>query len=59
MWVAIGLLIRNAWVWAARGAGRVWTLAAVRVVMLLNISMAFNHSATAKKKHPTPPKRRT
>jgi putative transposase len=41
LWVAIGLVIRNAWVWAGGLAGPGGTLAAVRLILLLDILMAF------------------
>lgn len=44
LWVAIGLLVRNAWVWARRVVGPRWTLAAVRLVVLLDILMAFTRA---------------
>ena len=37
LWVALGLLVRNAWVWAARAGARGWSLAAVRLILLLDI----------------------
>lgn len=37
LWVAVGLLIRNAWVWATAGEARRATLATVRWLLLLDI----------------------
>ncbi len=37
LWVAIGLVLRNAWVWACRVESRGWALAAARLVLLLDI----------------------
>jgi len=42
LWVAIGLVVRNAWVWACRVEPRGWSLAAARLVILLDILVAFN-----------------
>jgi putative transposase len=53
LWVAIGLLVRNAWVWACRAerAGR--TLAAVRLVLLLDILVTFTRRDAETR--PSPP----
>jgi hypothetical protein len=59
LWVAIGLVIRNAWVWASRSAGPRWTLAAVRLVLLLDILMTCNRPATETESHPPSPPRQT
>lgn len=37
LWVAVGLLVRNAWVWAGRAETRGWSLAAARLVLRLDI----------------------
>jgi len=47
LWVAIGLVVRNAWVWVRRLAGPRWTLAAVRLVLLLDILMTFTRPTPA------------
>jgi putative transposase len=57
LWVAIGLVVRNAWVWARRRAGPRWTLAAARLVLLLDILMAFTRS-TPTDPEPSPPRGR-
>ena len=59
LWVAPGLVARNAWVWVARLAGRGWTLAAVRLVLLLDILMAFTRSAAPASDSPRAGTRRT
>ena len=59
LWVAIGLVIRNAWVWAGRLAGPRWTLAAVRLILLLDILVAFTRSDPSGGSHPPLPDRRT
>jgi putative transposase len=41
LWVALGLVVRNAWVWANRVEGAVRPLAAVRLVLLLDILVTF------------------
>jgi hypothetical protein len=46
LWVALGLVIRNAWVWAGRLVGPRWTLAAVRLILLLDILVAFTRSTS-------------
>ena len=43
LWVAIGLVLRNAWVWANRAEPHPWPLAAVRLVLMLDILMLFTH----------------
>lgn len=58
LWVAIGLVIRNAWVWAGEVAGGRWTLAAVRLVLLLDVVMAFSRPASGQP-HPPSSDRRT
>jgi putative transposase len=59
LWVGIGLVIRNAWVWAGRESGRGWTLAAVRLVLVLDILMAFTRTNPAGAGHPPSPSART
>jgi putative transposase len=54
LWVAIGLVVRNAWVWVRRLAGRRWTLAAVRLVLLLDILMVFTHPVPGGTSHHPP-----
>lgn len=56
--VAIGLVIRNAWVWAGHRAGPRWTRAAVRLVLLLDILMTFARAAD-ELGHPPAPTCRT
>lgn len=58
LWVAVGLVIRNAWVWASGLVGHRWTLAAVRLILLLDILMAFTRH-TPEQGHPPSPDRRT
>jgi hypothetical protein len=45
LWVGIGLVARNAWVWACRVEPRGWSLAAARLVLLLDILVAFTATA--------------
>jgi len=59
LWVAIGLVIRNAWVWANRLAGPGWTLAAVRLILLLDILVTFTRSAPLGGDHASLPGGRT
>ena len=53
LWVAIGLVVRNAWVWANRVEERGRTLAAVRLVLLLDILVTFTRQHTEDR--PAPP----
>ena len=54
LWVAIGLIVRNAWVWACRAEGRGWSFAAARLVLLLDILVTFTHrDAEARPSPPT------
>jgi putative transposase len=53
LWVALGLLVRNAWVWACRAEPRGWSLAAARLVLLLDILVTFTRRDTEAR--PTPP----
>lgn len=59
LWVAIGLVIRNAWVWAGGIAGPRWTLAAVRLVLLLDVLVAFTRVRPGGPSHPPSPTRQT
>jgi hypothetical protein len=47
------MLVRNAWVWANRTAGRGWSLAATRLILLLDILVAFTRQDA--KARPSPP----
>lgn len=53
LWVALGLLVRNAWVWACRAEPRGWSLAAARLVLLLDILVTFTRRDTEDR--PSPP----
>jgi hypothetical protein len=53
LWVAIGLVVRNAWVWANRTAGRGWSFAATRLILLLDIMATFTRRDTQPR--PSPP----
>ncbi|MBN9521550.1 transposase [bacterium] len=54
LWVAIGRLVRNAWAWANRNAGRRWSLAATRLILLPDILVAFTRrDANARPAPPT------
>ncbi len=53
LWVAIGLIVRNAWVWACRAEGRERSFAAARLVLLLDILVTFTRRDT--EAHPSPP----
>jgi DDE family transposase len=41
LWVALGLVVRNAWVWANRVEGTGRPLAAIRLVLLLDVLVTF------------------
>jgi hypothetical protein len=53
LWVAIGLIVRNAWVWACRAEGRERSFAAARLVLLLDILVTFTRRDTEAR--PSPP----
>jgi putative transposase len=53
LWVAIGLVVRNAWVWANRNAGRGWSFPVTRLILLLDILVAFTRRTTDAQ--PAPP----
>jgi putative transposase len=58
LWVALGLLIRNAWVWACRAEPRGWSLAATRFVLLLDITVRMttgDRGRELKARSPDPP----
>jgi hypothetical protein len=59
LWVAIGLVIRNAWVWAGDIAGPRWTLSAVRLVLLLDVLVAFTRVRPDGPGQPPSPTRQT
>jgi putative transposase len=46
LWVAVGLVVRNAWVWACRAEPRGWSFAATRLVLLLDILVTFTRQDT-------------
>jgi hypothetical protein len=55
LWVAIGLVIRNAWVWADRLAGPRWSLGMVRLVLVVDVLVVFTRSTpTAGDRRPPP-----
>jgi len=47
LWVAIGLVVRNAWVWANRAQARPWSFASTRLILLLDILVEFTRRTTA------------
>lgn len=54
LWVAIGLVVRNAWVWACRAEPPGWSFAATRLVLLLDILVTFTRrDAEARPSPPT------
>jgi putative transposase len=53
LWAAIGLAVRNAWGWANRNAGRGWSFAAARLILLLDILVTFTRRDT--EASPSPP----
>lgn len=53
LWVAIGLVVRNAWVWANRNAGRGWSFPVTRLILLLDILVTFTRRTTDAQ--PAPP----
>jgi putative transposase len=53
LWVAIGLVVRNAWVWANRNVGRGWSLAAARLILLLDILVMFTRRTTDAQPRPS------
>jgi putative transposase len=53
LWVAIGLVVRNALVWACRVETRGWSLAAARLVLLLDILVTFTRCNAETR--PSPP----
>lgn len=53
LWVAIGLFVRNAWVWACRAEGRERSFAAARLVLMLDILITFTRRDTEAR--PSPP----
>lgn len=54
LWVAIGLVIRNAWVWANRTEARGWSLASTRLILLLDVLVTFTrYDAEARPSPPT------
>jgi Transposase DDE domain len=54
LWVAVGLVVRNAWVWACRAEPRGWSLAAVRLILLLDILVVAGHSTAPATAGPDP-----
>ena len=55
LWVAIGLVLRNAWVWACRVEPRGWSRAAARLVILLDILVAFTATGPSTNAQPRSP----
>jgi Transposase DDE domain len=53
LWVAIGLVVRNAWVWACRSEPRGWSFAAARLVLVLDVLVTFARRDTEPR--PSPP----
>ena len=52
LWVALGLVIRNAWVWANRLEARRWSFASTRLILLLDILVVFTRQTTAQQPRP-------
>ena len=52
LWVPLGLVVRNAWVWADRAESRPWSLASARLILLLDILVTFTRQTTAHQPRP-------
>jgi len=46
LWAALGLVLRNAWVWANRAEARPWSFASTRLILLLDILVTFTRQTT-------------